>query len=89
MNNALKVNLNDNVAIAIRQIKQGEDVVVDNVKLLKAVENIAPSHKVALHSIKKGEAVTRYGEPIVLAITDITQGEWVHVHNTTPIVKAE
>jgi altronate dehydratase len=88
-NNALKVNSGDNVVIATRQIKKGEEVVVDNVRLLKAAEDVPPSHKIALLSIKKGDAVIRYGEPIVLARADIKQGEWVHVHNTDPIVRAE
>jgi hypothetical protein len=88
-NNALKVNSGDNVAIAIRQIKKGEDVVVDNLRLLKAAEDVAPSHKIALLVLKKGDAVIRYGEPIVLARADIKQGEWVHVHNTDPIVRTE
>lgn len=84
-NNALKVNPKDNVAIAIRQIAMGEDVVVDGVKLLAAAEDVAPSHKIALIDIKTGGVVVRYGEPIVQAKEDIQKGQWVHVHNTHPI----
>jgi altronate hydrolase len=88
-NNALKVNPKDNVAIAIRQITKGDDVVVDGLKLLSAIEDVAPSHKIALVSLKTGEKVIRYGEPIVQAKTDITKGSWVHVHNTHPIERVE
>jgi altronate hydrolase len=88
-NNALKVNPNDNVAIAIRQVTKGDDVVVDGVKVLTAGEDIAPSHKIALVSLKTGEKVIRYGEPIVEAKTDIPQGAWVHVHNTHPIERGQ
>jgi altronate hydrolase len=84
-NNALKINPADNVAIAIRKIKKGEDVLVDGMKLATAVEEIAPSHKVALVDIKSGGVVVRYGEPIVQAKVDIRKGQWVHVHNTHPI----
>jgi altronate hydrolase len=83
--NALKVNPADNVAIAIRQIAKGEDVLVDGMKLATAVEDIAPSHKIALIDIKSGGVVVRYGEPIVQAKEDIRKGQWVHVHNTHPI----
>ena len=85
ISNALKVNPRDNVAIAIRQIAAGEDVVVDGVKLLQAGEDIAASHKVALADISAGGSVIRYGEPIVQAREDIRRGQWVHVHNTQPI----
>jgi len=88
-NNALKVNPGDNVVIAIRQITSGEDVVVDGVKLLSAAEDVAASHKIALSDIKAGDNVIRYGEPIVQARDHIRQGQWVHVHNTQPIERAE
>ena len=84
-NNALKVNPRDNVAIAIRQIVKGEDIVIDGVKLLEAAEDVAPSHKIALVDIKAGGSVIRYGEPIVQAKDDIRRGQWVHVHNARPI----
>ncbi|MCX5997787.1 MAG: UxaA family hydrolase [Chloroflexi bacterium] len=83
--NALKVNPRDNVAIAIRQIVKGEDIVVDGVKLLQAAEDVPPSHKIALVDIKAGGVVIRYGEPIVQAKDDIRRGQWVHVHNSQPI----
>jgi hypothetical protein len=84
-NNALKIHPDDNVAIAIRQIKKGEDVLVDGLKLLTAAEDVAASHKIALADIKSGGVIVRYGEPIVQAKTDIGKGQWVHVHNTHPI----
>jgi altronate dehydratase len=82
--NALKINPADNVAIAIRQIKKYEDVIVDGVMVCRALEDIPASHKVALTPINKGTPVIRYGEPIVIAVEDIASGRWVHVHNTKP-----
>jgi altronate hydrolase len=84
-NNALKINENDNVAIAMHDIKQGEAVVVDGQELLKAAENIEAGHKIALGPMASGARVFRYGEPIVEATCDVGPGEWVHVHNTQPI----
>ena len=83
--NALRINDNDNVAIAAEVIRQGEPVVVNGELLCKTTEDIEPGHKVALFSIANKERVFRYGEPIVQAIRDISQGEWVHVHNTRPV----
>jgi len=84
-NNALKINENDNVVIAMRDIKNGEAVVVEGQELLKTVEDIEAGHKIALAAIASGEKVYRYGEPIVEATRPVKPGEWVHVHNTQPI----
>ena len=84
-NNALKINPADNVAIAIRAITKGEPVIIDGARVLDAAQDIEASHKIALVPIKKGSSVIRYGEPIIQAMVDIGQGEWVHVHNAEPL----
>ena len=84
-NNALKIDENDNVAIATQSIMKGDQIVVSGESLCKAVEDVELGHKVALMPIAAGENVLRYGEPIVQATRDIGRGEWVHVHNTQPI----
>jgi len=84
-NNALKINENDNVAIAMHDIKKGASVVIDGEEQLVALEDIEAGHKIALASIASGKNVYRYGEPIVEATRAIEPGEWVHVHNTQPI----
>jgi altronate dehydratase len=83
--NALKINAVDNVAIAIRAIKKGEPVIIGGARVLDAAQDIEASHKIALVPIRKGGHVIRYGEPIIQAMMDIRQGEWVHVHNAEPI----
>ncbi len=35
----------------------------------------------ALRAIAKGEPIVKYGEVIGNAVRDISEGEWVHVHN--------
>ncbi|UCD58309.1 MAG: UxaA family hydrolase [Candidatus Hydrogenedentota bacterium] len=84
-NNALKINENDNVAIASEPIRKGDPVIVSGERLLDAAEDVEAGHKVALAPIETGENVFRYGEPIVEATCPIGRGEWVHVHNTRPI----
>ncbi len=84
-NNALKINENDNVAIAMHDIGKGDNVVVDGQSLIETVEDIEAGHKVALAPIPSGGKVYRYGEPIVETTRAINPGEWVHVHNTQPI----
>jgi len=84
--NALKIDEKDNVAVASRTIAKGEAVIITKTPPCRAIEEIRPGHKVALTAIPRGGKVLRYGEVIVEATRDIAQGEWVHVHNTRPIL---
>ena len=78
------MNVQDNVATALVDLKQGEEIAIDldnvsmNVVLRQDVEF---GHKVALQEIAEGETITKYGMPIGRALSDIHPGEWVHVHN--------
>ena len=76
-NNAIKINDNDNVVVALRNITAGEEIFG-----VKAAENIDRGHKMALVDIKEGENIVKYGYPIGHATTDIKAGQWVHTHNT-------
>jgi altronate hydrolase len=84
-NNALRLDEKDNVAIATHPIAKGDEVIINGRKTLATIEDVDAGHKLALAEIAKGEAVFRYGEPIVQATRHIKKGEWVHVHNTQPI----
>ena len=75
-NNAIKINDNDNVVVALRNITAGEEIFG-----VKAVENIDRGHKMALVDIKNGENIIKYGYPIGHATTEIKAGQWVHTHN--------
>ncbi|MCR5349958.1 MAG: altronate dehydratase family protein [Acholeplasmatales bacterium] len=66
----------DNVAVVLREHKEGE--VVAGVKLLQPIPR---AHKVALKEIKAGENIIKYGCPIGHATKDIKVGEHVHTHN--------
>lgn len=85
-NNALRINPTDNVIIALQALKKGDMVILENKKRFEVMEDIQAGHKIALENIAAGEKVYRYGEPIVEATRTINCGEWVHVHNTRPVL---
>jgi altronate dehydratase len=70
----------DNVAVALKDLKAGEVVEVNNFKM-RLIEDVSFGHKIALKDIKKGEKVIKYGEVIGQAIIEIKKGAHVHVHN--------
>lgn len=72
----LKINANDNVYIALKDIKKGEKVLDIEIK-----QDIPPGHKIALTSIDKNEDVIKYGYPIGHATAGIKVGEHIHTHN--------
>lgn len=84
MINAMIIDLKDTVAVAIEPIAKGEDVnykVGDEVKTIKALNDVQIYHKLAIKDTAKGEPVVKYGEHIGLAANDIKIGEHVHRHN--------
>lgn len=84
MINALRISDEDNVIVAIEDIKKGElvEYVINEEKLsFDALDDIKIYHKVAKRDIKKGEHVIKYGEHIGIAGQDIKIGEHVHTHN--------
>lgn len=69
------INANDNVAVAASAVNKGEVF-----HAVTALDKIPFGHKMALHDIKKGENIIKYGYPIGHASRDIQTGEWVHSH---------
>ncbi len=74
----IRLNANDNVVVALRDLSAGEDI-ADVGAPLKG--SIARGHKIATASIANGANVYRYGQIIGQAKSDIEPGEHVHVHN--------
>ncbi|WP_291766950.1 UxaA family hydrolase [Caldivirga sp. UBA161] len=80
-------NKEDNVGVAIEDIRAGEEAqgiyIEDksNGPVVKAVEDIPLGHKIALRDIKAGKEVIKYGRVIGVAVKDIKAGEHVHTHN--------
>ena len=80
MKDALKISEKDSVAVALRPLAGGENVVVGS-EMLFLREDIPKYHKFALRDIRAGEKVIKYGESIGEALEDISAGEYVHIHN--------
>ena len=80
MKDFIKINENDNVIVAIKEIAEGEKVAVDG-KEFTAAEMIPAGHKMAISDIPQGGDVIKYGFRIGNAKEDIKAGQWVHVHN--------
>jgi len=79
--NVIIINVKDNVAVALADIKKGAQATLADGASIEAVSDIPYSHKIALTDIARGADITKYGELIGEAKTDIKKGEWVHTHN--------
>jgi len=78
--NTIKINQNDNVAVALDDIKAGT-VVNENYNAVVAAEDITRGHKIAVRDIPEGTDVIKYGYRIGRSTKNIKAGERVHVHN--------
>ena len=80
MQDFIRINHDDNVAVALRPIAKGEQLCVGQYQVT-TLEEIPQGHKFALKPIGAGEEVIKYGFRIGFAKEDIPAGGWVHVHN--------
>lgn len=80
MQDFIRINQNDKVAVALKPLAAGLALSVDQKELI-LTEEIPQGHKFALCAIKKDEPVIKYGFRIGYAKEDIAPGAWVHVHN--------
>lgn len=80
---ALQINRKDNVAVALEDIPSGVSVVILDAgqTVITALQPVSFAHKISITAIKKGQPILKYGVPIAFATTEISAGEWVHVHN--------
>ncbi|MEI7670515.1 MAG: UxaA family hydrolase [Syntrophales bacterium] len=84
MAKALKINPRDNVAVLLGEIQPGETVDVQTgseVAHVQARQQIAFGHKIALVSLAVDQPIIKYGEEIGRALTAISVGDWIHLHN--------
>src|SRR4051812_41138765 len=77
---AIVLHPEDDVAVASKSLPVGT-VMEYQGGLITAVGRIAPGHKIALRPVRRGGAVTKYGQIIGFANSPIAAGEHVHVHN--------
>ncbi|MBC2666734.1 altronate dehydratase [Novosphingobium flavum] len=72
----LRLRPDDNVALALRPLVPG-----DNVLGTTVIEAVPVGHKVALEPIPEGSAVIKYSSVIAESTIAIAPGQHVHVHN--------
>lgn len=80
MKSYIRINKNDNVIVALTDLKKGTELEMDNLKV-ELQEDIDKGHKIALVDIGKNENVIKYGLSIGHATELIEKGKWVHTHN--------
>lgn len=79
--NILIVHPRDNVAVALRKLGVGELALAKGIEGFPTLEEIPPSHKIALRDISTGEEIIKYGEIVAVSTREIKKGEWLHTHN--------
>lgn len=80
MQDIIKINANDNVAVALKPLTKGATIDVAG-ESITTTQDIPQGHKFAIKPIKANEAVIKYGFRIGYAQSDIEKGAWVHTHN--------
>ena len=80
MQEYIKINGADNVAVALRDYTKGETLSVDGVEVTLA-EDIARGHKFTLEALEEGAPVIKYGFPIGYTKEAVKKGCHIHVHN--------
>ena len=81
---AIVLNLKDNVATALADIKAGDIVKLEvggRTQEIKLTTDIPFGHKFSLSKIEPDSPVIKYGEVIGLSTTTIETGDYVHIHN--------
>ena len=80
MQDFIKINKDDNVAVALKPIAKGTTGNVAGTDVT-TLEDVPQGHKFAIKPIKKGDAVIKYGFRIGYAQADVEVGGWIHTHN--------
>src|SRR5262249_4557820 len=77
---AVHLRPEDNVAVSAQNLQPAMELQFGSA-CLKVAKRVGLGHKLAVRPIKKGEAVTKYGQIIGFAKENIAPGDHVHVHN--------
>lgn len=80
MQDFIKINQGDTVAVALRPLPAGFRIPTDGGELT-LLEDIPQGHKFALCRIERDAPVIKYGARIGCAKETIERGAWIHVHN--------
>lgn len=74
------LNSDDNILVSCRDLAAGESLLIDNHELILK-QAVPVGHKIARLTLERGAKIIKYGAPIGSALTDISIGEHVHLHN--------
>lgn len=80
MQEFVKINSKDNVAVALTELSKDAMVRVDGNEV-KLKEDIPRGHKFTLIDLKENDNVIKYGFPIGHVTQAVEPGTWVHTHN--------
>lgn len=83
---ALAHKSTDDVAIAVADLKAGEELTIHSLEggkthRIKLLEDIPLGHKIALKDLPEGHVVIEYGEKVGRMTKPVKKGGCVHVHN--------
>lgn len=60
MKDFIKINIKDNIVVALKDINKGETIEVDS-KKITLKEDVKRGHKIAIEDIKEGSDAIKYG----------------------------
>ena len=86
MQKCIRINDKDNVAVALKDLKAGEECQIDGTSLILS-EDITRGHKFALKDLSEGEKVIKYGFPIGYLTKSVLKGAHIHTHNLKTLLK--
>lgn len=81
MQRYIKIHPDDNVAVALADLAEGESLAFQGKEVVLA-QAIERGHKFALQPLAVGDLVMKYGLPIGHASVPVAAGETLHSHNT-------
>lgn len=81
MQRYIKIHPNDNVAVALTDLAEGERLSLEGGETVLQ-QSMERGHKCALQPLAVGDLVVKYGLPIGHATVPVAAGEALHSHNT-------
>ena len=81
---AIQIHEKDNVAVALRDIQENEEIVIGKAKgsfRMRASEKIPFGHKLAVGYLEKDKMIIKYGEVIGKTTVAIPPGAHAHIQN--------
>src|SRR5688500_1864162 len=70
----------DNICVAARTLEVGQTIQAGEYRV-RVRETVRMGHKLAIATIRQGDAIRKYGQVIGFATEEIPPGSWVHVQN--------